>query len=841
MPPSSFIRNVFCLGAICLPAIAWGAAAAPGAAQFKRDIKPILTEFCSDCHFDGANKGKVAFDEFKTDQDLLGNRELWGAALKNLRAGLMPPAKKPKPSPEQIQTIASWVKGSVFQIDPKNPDPGRVTIRRLNRNEYRNTIRDLMGYDYKVEEELPPDDTGYGFDNIGDVLTMSPMLLEKYMQAAETITTAAVPRTNVVPREAILADAKPRSQGGNRHSFYEAAKTTNKFNVDIAGAYRIHLAFEVFGQFDFDPGATHVTFKVGDQEVFAQDFKWQAHNVYNFDIDQKWDVGDKRLVMELKPLTPVEQKKNSLELRMSGLRVVGPLEKEHWVHPKNFDRFFTKAPPTDRKERRVYAGEVLKRFAEKAYRRPVDNKTLDRLVAFAESIYTKPGKRFEDGIAETMTPILASPRFLFRIEEIEPGADTRKHPLVDEYSLASRLSYFLWSTMPDDELTRLAAKHQLRKNLQAQVQRLLQDSRSDAFMQNFVGQWLQVRDVEGIDINARDVLTRDAGGPDPEALKRRARLEALRDIPEDKQTEEQKTELKDILAKFRAGFNRNRPTVELDGPLRKALKEEVELSFAYVARGDRSVTELINADYTFLNQKLANHYGIKDVTGNEMRLVKLPADSPRGGVLTDGATLIVTSNPNRTSPVKRGLFVLDNLLGVPPPPPPPDIPALEESGKEFKDRKPTTRELLEIHRSKPLCASCHNRLDPLGFALENFNALGMYREKELGQPIDAAGSLVTGENFKSIREVKDVLATKYRANFYRCLTEKMLTYALGRGLEFYDVETVDRIVDQLERENGRFSVLLSGIVESAAFERRRSPGAENAPAVQKIDQRASLK
>jgi Protein of unknown function (DUF1588)/Protein of unknown function (DUF1585)/Protein of unknown function (DUF1592) len=365
------------------------------------------------------------------------------------------------------------------------------------------------------------------------------------------------------------------------------------------------------------------------------------------------------------------------------------------------------------------------------------------------------------------------------------------------------------------------------------VKRMLADSRADAFVQHFVGQWLQVRDVEGIDINARAVMNRD-GGQEEENAQRRKRFEELREIKEEDLTEAQKEELKSIRAAFR------RPTtVELDGNLRRALREESEKVFAYVARGDRSLLELIDADYTFLNEALAKHYGIKDVAGREMRLVKLAPDSPRGGVLTQGAPLIVTSNPTRTSPVKRGLFVLDNILGMPPPPPPPDVPALEEAEKDLT--RPTVRATLELHRSKPLCSSCHNRMDPLGFALENFNAMGMWREKERGQPIDAAGRLATGEEFSNVRDMKKVLAGKYRDDFYRCLTEKMLTYALGRGLEHYDVETVDRIVERLGREGGHFSVLLSGIVESAPFQKLRHPDfRENSPRPKPLEQRASL-
>jgi hypothetical protein len=349
-------------------------------------------------------------------------------------------------------------------------------------------------------------------------------------------------------------------------------------------------------------------------------------------------------------------------------------------------------------------------------------------------------------------------------------------------------------------------------------------SSSTALIENFVGQWLQVRDVDGIDINARAVLTRDRGG-EREMRETRKRFEELRNKVE--LTPEEQAEREALLQRFRNRF-RNRPNIELDGELRRALRQESEMSFGYVVREDRSVRELIESDYTFLNERLAKHYGISNVpgigeiTGNEMRRVTLPPDSPRGGVLTQGSVLIVTSNPTRTSPVKRGLFILDNILGTPPPPPPPNIPNLEDSEKEFGDHEPTLRETLEVHRKAPLCSSCHNRMDPLGFALENFNALGMWRDKERGQAIDASGELITGEAFQSIRDVKHLIATKYHRGFYECLTEKLLIYALGRGLEYYDVQTVDEIVDRLEKADGRFSALLGGIVESAPFQKRRN-------------------
>lgn len=812
---------------VCSCATSFGSDTA-SEANFRARIEPVLEEYCYDCHAEGTKKGKVSFDEFKSHDELLGKHDLWLAVLKNVRAGLMPPEKKPHPSDEQTKVLEEWIKRDVFKIDPQNPDPGRVTIRRLNRVEYRNTIRDLMGFDFKVEDELPPDDTGYGFDNIGDVLSISPLLLEKYMQAAETIVAGAVPRVSkvvaqqIIPGSAFTNLVGARANG--RLSFYEEANVVHTFKAEQPGSYRIALEFEVSGQFDFDPGQCRVYFKIDDDLAWDREFKWQNNKKFRYEFEQTWPAGERKMALEIYPLVPAAQKKNALDLRFVSVRVEGPLEKEYWGRPKNFERFFTKDVPERPDARREYAREILSRFATNAFRRPVNEQTLDRLVAMCETTYAQPGRCFEDGIAQAMVPVLASPRFLFRVEETEPGNAANTYPFVDGYALASRLSYFLWSTMPDEELLALARRGELRQNLASQVKRMLTDGRSTALISNFVGQWLQVRDVDGIDINARAVLARD-GGAEREMRLSRQRLEELR--AKTQLTPEEDREREQIVEGFRRRF-RNRPNVELDGDLRRALRQETEMAFAYLVHEDRNVLELLDCNYTFLNERLAKHYGLTDlpdmpiVLGNEMRRVTLPANNPRGGILTHGSVLVVTSNPTRTSPVKRGLFVLDNILGTRPPPPPPDIPNLEDSEKEFGDREPTLRETLAVHRRNALCSSCHNRMDPLGLALENFNALGMWREKERGQPIEASGKLITGEEFHDVREVKHILATKHYRDFYQCLTEKLLTYALGRGPEYYDVHTVDQIVERLEKENGRFSALLMGIIDSAPFQKRRN-------------------
>ena len=805
----------------------------PGAAEFRTDIRPILQTYCFDCHGDGMNKGKVAFDEFKSDQAAVEDRELWWKALKNLRANLMPPATKPRPTPQQREMIAHWIKSDVFGIDPQNPDPGRVTIRRLNRVEYRNTIHDLLGVDFNTASEFPPDDTSFGFDTIADVLTLPPMLLEKYVDAAEKIVGQAVPSVSgiaperTVPGGRFHAGDNSEKDGPLSLSYYTAAAVSNTLSGEIAGKYHLAVDLRVNEKFVdnvFDYNKCRFIFKVDGKELLRNEYSWQGGKSYHYELDQNWEAGNHQLTFELQPLTQ-ETPARTLTMQITSVTVRGPLDDKHLTRPKNYERFFPKEVPSGSAARRQYARELLGSFARRAFRRPVDDATVNRLAKLAESIYSQRGKTFEAGVAEGMVAVLASPRFLFREETAEPAAGKEAYPFVDQYSLASRLSYLMWSSMPDDELLRLAADGELRNNLSAQMARMLKDSRSEAFVKNFTGQWLRARDIEDVQIEARSVLAREAK-IDPEADKARRRFRELSD-KEETLTPEEKDELATLRASFSKRFKR-RPRADLTGDLRRAMRLETEDTFDYVLRQDRSLLELLDSDYTFLNEKLALHYGITNVSGDEMRRVTLPPDSVRGGVLTEGTVLVVTSNPTRTSPVKRGLFVLDNILGTPPPPPPPDIPPLEDAAKGVTNHVPTLRETLAMHRKNPLCSSCHNRMDPLGLALENFNAMGMWRQTEYNEPIDATGQLITGEKFSNVKELKGIIVKDHYKDFYRTVTEKLLTYALGRGLEYYDVETVDQIVDRIEKANGRASALLAGVVESAPFQKCRKPSSATA-------------
>jgi mono/diheme cytochrome c family protein len=785
---------------------------------YESSVLPLLEKHCFECHGDGYDKGKVAFDQLETPDQILAP-ELWVKVLVNTRAGLMPADNKPRLSAAEQATLERWIKRDVFRIDPDNPDPGRVTVRRLNRVEYRNTVHDLLGVDYNTDHEFPPDDTGFGFDNIGDALTTSPMLMEKYVAAAQAVIKAAVP---LAPREPAAHEvpgsgftgANARTKWDKRQLlFSEPASLAASFKNELPGSYRVKFDLQVNGTYTPDPGKARVILKVDGKEVTNQELSYHDEKDFAFESTHKWKPGEHAFSIEVQPTVPSGGEKTITDLFVNKMTVEGPLEKSQWVATKDYEKFFPREVPRGsgskaRAEQRAYAEEILGAFAARAYRRPLGDDTAARLAGLAEATYTQKGKTFEQGVAHAMAAVLASPRFLFKLEQPSAHSMSAAVSEVDEYSLASRLSYFLWSTMPDDALLQFAAKGELRKNLASQVERMLKDPRSENLARNFTGQWLQARDVEGIASNPRQIILRDAG--EEETLRKLRK--AFKDQDE---------------ATIKTLFERINRIVdskpELDGDMRKAMRRETEMYFAYVMRENRPVTELIDSDYTFLNEELARMYDIMGVSGKELRKVTLPKGHARGGVLTQGSALLVTSNPDRTSPVKRGLFVLNNFLGTPPPPPPANVPALEASETEFKDgHEPTLRDVLKVHREAPMCRSCHNRMDPIGLAFENFNAVGAWRDSERKQPIAAQGNLITGETFTSVSELKKILANDHREEFYRTLSTKLMTYATGRGMEYYDVETIDQIVKRLQSQDGRFSALLTGIVESAPFQKMRT-------------------
>ncbi len=827
-----YVRNS-CWLATFLAALSGAATSEASPAEqllFEQRVRPLLKSYCYDCHGGGAKEGNLALDQFVTAEKALESREVWWKVLKNLRSGVMPPAGEKQPSQDELESIAEWIKFGVFGINPNDPDPGRIGVRRLNRREYDNTVDDLLGIKFDASIVFPPDDSGFGFDNVGDALSFSPLLMEKYLRAAQTIVDQTVPKvTWIIPQQDFTGRDFQDDEGtmrGDKLTSKKAAKVKRAVQIDEPGKYDVHVAIRLHGSFDFDPSRYTIVFSIDGKERSTHEYGWDENKVFRYQFIEDWQPGNHELVFELTPLpapAKVEEQyeggfgRDATEARfeVNSVRIEGPQGTKKLAHPRNYTSFFSREePPVSPQERRQYAGEILRKFATRAFRSPVEPATVDRLVKLAESVYSQEGKTFEAGVSHALVAVLASPRFLFRLESAASKAGEGSFSPIDEFALASRLSYFLWSTMPDEELFRLAETGELRKQLPAQVKRMMSDERAAEFVRNFAGQWLRTRDVTQVSIDPIVVL-----GYQEEYEKLREQFRGRRRgsfsrtvTPEEAEFRKRFGELREISDRF-------------NDDMKRAMRRETEMCVEYIVQEDRSLLELLDSDYTFVNEKLASLYEIPNVRGGEMRRVKLPEGSPRGGVLTQASMLLVTSNPTRTSPVKRGLFILENILGMPAPPAPAGVPDLEESAKKFAGREPPLRELLAAHRESALCASCHSRMDPLGIALENFNALGMWRDEEKKQPIDASGKLITGESFQNVRDLKKILAERHACDFYRCVSEKMLTYALGRGLEATDEHTLDLIVRRLTENNGKFSALIQGVIESAPFQKQRNPAA----------------
>jgi mono/diheme cytochrome c family protein len=748
-------------------------------------LEPLLADHCYECHGDGARKGDFAMDGYGSIEDHLEDFDVWFEIWKNARSNLMPPADKPQLKAEEKEEILSFIESIVFKIDPENPDPGRVTIRRLNREEYRNSVKDLLKYDFNVADVLPADDTGYGFDTIGDVLSISPLLMEKYLEAADLIVENAVP-TNGPEIVEWWFDAKTfKDDRGKEWSldwmpFDHARKHQAKPYVSHDGEYEIRVDFRIRGSDEASSNTATLKIGLDDKTLTERKLGWDNSERITLKTKAVLKQGkDAAFWLATETGERPQQGENKLAIDVESFRIRGPLDGSKKDYPWGVRHLFSQGPPpADEKARDPYREAILRKFASQAFRRPVDDATLKRLVALARQVDTQPGYNFEHGIAEAITAILVSPRFLLRAE-IQPEPDNpAKVVPIDEYALASRLSYFLWSSIPDDELLRLAGEGKLRANLRAQVDRLLKDEKSKRLITNFVGQWLQARDVDTLSFNERSLL----GEKD--------------------------------LEKARRIFN---------GRLRQSMRLESEEFFAHILRENRPAGELLTANYTYLNESLAEWYDIEGVKGDQMRKVEVPEGKHRGGILSQATFHLVTSNPTRTSPVKRGLFVLENFLATPAPPAVPDVPPLEASAKGDKKNLPL-REILKIHAEQKLCASCHARMDPIGLALENYNAIGVWRDQDKGKPIDTSGQLMTGEKFSNARELGQILATAREEDFHRALAEKLMTYAVGRGIEYYDAPTIDKIVADAANSGGTLRQILYGVIESAPFQKRRGDG-----------------
>lgn len=763
---TGFVLLLFGLGAVTRPQLD----AAPKY-SFAKDVEPILFEHCYDCHGDGVSKGEVALDEFETPEQMLADLSFWEGIHHNVESQLMPPNDEPQLSDEQKIIITGWIEQQVFKLDPRNPDPGKVTIRRLNREEYRNTMRDLIG-DVGIDPgaDLPPDDTGYGFDTIGDVLTMSPSLLEKYVIAADRILSKAI-RTG--PPEPLRIQRDPKEHfrgvkhapdGTGRMSSHGTVGT--KFNIPIDGKYKLRFLLDADHAGDELP-KLEVKLAESDNTIIEIDAERSKPKYYEHTLTAK--KGDRWLEMSfINDFYDPENKnprRRDRNVQIHKVELIGPLDGPPPPPPQAHQDIFAAGGASGSPKEK--AQRIIADFGRKAWRRPLSKDEVNRLYEFVEMAQSE-GDSYEAGIKLALQATLSSPNFLFRGEP-DHAKRSGKIEQISEYALASRLSYFLWSSTPDAPLLDLAGKGELRKNLDAQVDRMLNDPKAYALTQNFAGQWLELRNLDLVNPSRNTYKT----------------------------------------------WNPNFP---------KFMREETERFFWEILSENKSVVTFLDADFTYVNSALAKHYGIPNVNGNEFQRVSLEGDlrKQRGGILTHGSVLTITSNPTRTSPVNRGNWVLANLLGTPPPPPLEDVPELEEAKKEAKEKNLTLRQQLELHRQAPLCASCHKRMDPIGFALENFDGVGVWRDKDDGQPIDASSTLYTGETFNGIAELRTILAEQKNEAFVRHLSKMLLTYALGRGVEYYDKPALNEIFEQTKDEDYHFQAMIHAIVKSVPFQYRRA-------------------
>lgn len=803
----------------------WPAKGAQSPTEFDRSVQPFLARTCYMCHNAELKSGGLNLESLQTAFSITQSREIWERVVKKLRAGEMPPKGLPRPNPEELKTVISVIEGEFERADRlARPDPGRVTVRRLNRAEYNNTVRDLLGVDLRPADSFPQDDSGYGFDNIGDVLSLSPVLMEKYLAAAERVARAAV----FGPEQMKPTMVKLRSTGQRI-----IPTLTPLFDYDSTGL-TLPNAFHVTYRFPVDGEYILRVFLGGSRPLGSEPFfiaLWidgqQVESIAldptktaAFDEAEKQDLGGKvqefrtrvtagehwvaasilRLYdglparyqgpnpSRIPPLPPPQfkppaslppgkiaeirkrfeeriaaiEKAPVNDARLGSLEIGGPYNQAKGPSAESLKRIYACGHVTGHHQARC-AHKILADLARRAFRRPVTSKEIDKLVSLV-SLAQKQGDSFEEGLCQSLQAMLVSPHFLFRIEQSRNSTGAENSQTITNHELASRLSYFLWSSMPDDELMRLADQQALRKPgvLEAQIRRMLKDPRSQALIENFGGQWLELRKLESVK-------------PD------------------------------------------RRRFPDFDEYLRMSMRRETELFFENIVKEDRSILDFIDADYTFLNERLAALYKIPNVKGPEFRKVVLASDTQRGGVLTQAGILTVSSYATRTSPVLRGKWILEKILNAPPPPPLPDVPNLDESKI---GTAASLREQLEAHRQNATCASCHARMDPLGFGLENFDAIGAWRTQDGKFPIDASGILPDGRMFKGPIELKAILKED-RGAFTEGVIEKLLIYALGRGLESYDRPTVKQIVARLAAGNYRFSTLVIEIAGSAPFQMRR--------------------
>ncbi len=742
-----------------LPAIAAG----PAATGFEKSVQPVLAKTCAPCHNDRLASGSLNLGPFVHPGSLVDRRDDWERIVHKIRTGEMPPKGTPRPPLSETQALIDFVKAEFDKADKNvKPDPGRVTARRLNRGEYSNTIRDLLGVDFHAEKDFPTDDSGHGFDNIGDVLTVSPVLMEKYIQAAERIAARAI-GADPLPKKPLEFEYHNKDKKIRRvaPSTIEAVH-----RVEWEAEYLIRIGLP--GERAPDGKPVELGFWMDGKLLHKQTVQTKPSGLVYFN---PYSMEEFRLTLPegdhtfraafiddefVKTLAPGDLYKSAKNKYLDSITFTGPF-------PSKLERpSRKKILICDPAAGAACVDRILAPLSRRAYRRPVtkaDIAALARFVALAKA----EGQSAEQGIQLAIQAMLVSPHFLFRLERDPDPNDPAKVHRVSDVELASRLASFLWSSMPDDELLAAAEPGKLRTPavLDAQVRRMLKDERSAALATNFAGQWLETRNLDSVK-------------PDPKKFP------------------------------------------DWGPDLRDAMKAETRLFFEAILRDNLPLSEFLDARFTFLNDRLAAHYGIPGVKGPEFRRVEL-ATGQRGGILTHASVLTVSSYPTRTSPVIRGKYVLQNILGAPPPAPPPDVPPLDEQSAGVAG---SLRQQMEKHRTNAVCASCHRKMDILGFGLENYDAIGKWRTADGKFEIDSSGTLPNGKTFSTPGEFRTILKEEL-PEFTRCLTEKMLTYALGRGLERYDRRTVEEVGAKAAASGYRFQTLVHEIARSLPFQMRR--------------------
>ena len=766
---------------------------ANNAADSLENHRALLNQYCVTCHNEALRTAGLALDSLDLSQTGQ-HADIWEKVVRKLSGGLMPPAGRPRPSETDYQGLLSWLETELDGWAATHPNPGRKqAFHRLNRTEYQNAVRDLLALDVEVASMLPPDDAGYGFDNMAGSLRISQSALEQYLSVARRISRAAM---GTRPPGPVVSDFRIQPDAGQDERvdglpFGTRGGMLVQHNFPQDGDYEIEVelmcdATDCDGAAGF-PDQHELEVTVGGErvELFVleprqtprppeeRDFRVRvevkggphAVGVTFLALPQFKEV-DQRVARFIRPYFGYGSRGlRTYQPYIARVSIRGPFESVGPGDTPSRGRILVCEPDSTADEP-VCARQIVSTLARRAYRRPATDTDIETLMAFFEEGRTDGG--FEKGIEVALRRLLLSPEFLFRIETDPEQVPGNTNYRVSDLDLASRLSFFLWSSIPDDRLLDAAVDEKLRGPavLEQEVRRMMADRRSQALVNSFAAQWLALRNLEAVSLS-------------------------LPLYP------------------------------EWGTDLREAFRRETELFVESVLGEDRSVLELLTADYTFVNERLAQHYGIPNVSGPQFRRVQLTNENRRG-LLGHGSILAVTSRPNRTSPVLRGKWVLENILGTPPPPPPPSVPPLPERKIGSQAKVLSVRDRMAEHRENPVCASCHSMIDPVGFALENFDAIGRWRDlDEADQPIDASGSLPDQTRFDDLAGFRTALLSKPE-RFVTTLTEKLLTYALGRGLESYDMPTVRGIVRQAAAGGYKFSDLVVGIVESVPFQMRKS-------------------